>query len=84
MEWMLALCSGYTSTYQVRQLGTAIIVIIDAGLAFRCIKELADIQSADDSEVPAVKKRIKNYIKAGVILTCLPALVDIIAGYYQK
>lgn len=85
MGWIYVLCSsGYTSIFHVRQFGTAITLIIDAGLGFRCLKTLLDMQSAGDTELPGLKKRIRNYICAGIILTCLPSLVDIMAGYYKK
>lgn len=85
MGWIYALCSsGYTSIFHVRQFRIAITIIIDAGLVCRCLKALLDMQSADETEMPALKKKIKNYIRAGIILTCLPSLVDIMAGYYNK
>lgn len=61
---------------------TGLLVVFNAGIIFRII-QIKMSAIADEDESASAKKRIKNHIKAAVIINLVTVITFLIWDYYK-
>lgn len=61
---------------------TALLVIIPIAVVVACLWHLFQLQSAEENDMPPIKKKIKQKIIAGIFAEVFDATFTLILGYY--